>query len=61
MDLELIFEIEHDCKILDVIQRVLDDMMQKETVTFLDDAVLDEIVNYLKELVSKIALILESL
>ena len=40
---------------------VLDDMMQKETVTFLDDAVLDEIVNYLKELVSKIALILESL
>jgi len=36
-------------------------MMQKETVTFLDDAVLDEIVNYLKELVSKIALILESL
>ena len=61
MDLELIFEIEHDCKILDVIQRVLDDTMQKETVTFLDDAVLDEIVNYLKELVSKIALILESL
>jgi len=36
-------------------------MMKKEIVTFLDDAVLDEIVNYLKELVSKIALILESL
>ena len=53
------FEIEHDCKILDAIQRVLDDMTQKETVTFLDDVVLDEIVNYLKELVSKIALILE--
>jgi len=61
MELELIFEIEQDCKILDMIQRVSDDMMQKETVTFLDDAVLDEIVNYLKELVSKIALILESL
>jgi len=59
MDLELMFEIEHDCKILDAIQRVLDDMTQKETVTFLDDVVLDEIVNYLKELVSKIALILE--
>ena len=61
MDLELIFEIEHECKILNEIQRVLHDMIQKETVTFLDDAVLDEIVNYLKELVSKIALRLKSL
>jgi len=34
---------------------------KNETVTFLDDVILDEIVKYLKELVSKLALILELL
>ena len=34
---------------------------KNETVTFLDDVILDESVNYLNELVSKLALILELL
>jgi len=58
MELEIIFDLENECKILDEIQRVLDEMVQNETVTFLDDIILDEIVIYLKELVSKLALIL---
>jgi len=36
-------------------------MVQNETVTFLDDIILDEIVTYLKELVSKLVLLLELL
>jgi len=29
MNLEIIFELENECKILDEIQKVLDDMVQK--------------------------------
>jgi len=34
MELEIIPDLEKGCKILDEIQRVLDEMVQHETVTF---------------------------
>jgi len=61
MEQEIIIDLEREGQILDEIQSFLDELTQCETVTFLNDAILDDIVDYLKELVSKLMLLLELL
>jgi len=61
MEQEVIIDLEREGQILDEIQSFLDELTQCETVTFLNDAILDDIVDYLKELVSKLMLLLELL
>jgi len=61
MDKEIVLDLENECRILNEIGMFLDEVVLNRNVTSLDDLILSEIVPYLKELVSKIALLLSVL
>jgi len=61
MDKEIELDLENECRILNEIGMFLDEVVLNRNVTSLDDLILSEIVPYLKEPVSKIALLLSVL